>query len=160
MSDQRFLIWWLSRIECGTVGGEAVEGWPPYLQKAVLEAQQEHASREHAPPRWVLWVDPRFGEVTLDPWPGTPLVEWTTWCVGIVVALEDLPRLEDLPGVVTNCKVVRFIDDWTPMTEHEIREAYDAEVKAQWQKAGGGEAFRQAAVVVARRAEDRARGRA
>lgn len=89
------LVWWTDQTDCRRISG--LKGtWPPYLRN-------QYRSRLGRGGRGRLWVDRRFGDVAIDPWPETALSpRLGESCAGIVIAREDLSQVAALPGVVTD----------------------------------------------------------
>jgi hypothetical protein len=110
------LVWWTSQqdLEWYATKYDVEEpppypDWPEYLLR-------ELRSRFGRNGRGRLWVasDSGFGDVSISPWPNTPLAAWAEKCAGgIVIRAEDLPLFRDVPGVITDLRM-RQVDPVLP----------------------------------------------
>ena len=95
------LIWWLSQAEYEAIGDRLLKGMPVYLR-------DQYIGRAGRPGRGRLWVDVQFGEVTVTPWPDTPLARFLGERYGgIVIREEDAMLLRSFPGIITDTSLVR-----------------------------------------------------
>jgi len=96
------LIWWLSQADCTAIGEELPGRFPDYLQS-------EYRSRFGRPGRGRLWVPMGFPNVSVDPWPDSPLAKYVeSQCGGLVFSLMDLFLFEEMPGIITTLKLRRI----------------------------------------------------
>ena len=102
--DGGVAIWWLSEADYEVIGDPPITGWPAYLLR-------QYESRRGRPGRGRLWVDQEIeaehGPLRVD-WPRTLLGVVLERCGGLVVRIEDVPLLDDLPGYVTDTTLKRF----------------------------------------------------
>lgn len=99
-------IWWLSQYEILSIEAEAAQ-LPEYLQR-------ELSSINGRPLRGRLWTTSasKFEGAwpfEVSPWPETALSKWLgSWCGGIVFRAEDVEKLKQLPGTITNFELKRI----------------------------------------------------
>lgn len=96
------LIWWTNQEECESVTGRMLRGLPEYIQA-------QYQSRFGRPGRGRLWISSDFdGEnISVDPWPDTPLAKKLAEdSGGIVFNASDLDQMSSVPGDLTNLKLI------------------------------------------------------
>ena len=115
MTDKgsRLLVWWVDQNSWQVVTAlGALTSAPQYLQ-------DQFTSRGGRSGRGRLWVDERFGDVEVDPWPDTALARLLGADYGgIVLLASDYCFVEHLPGVVTDLGL-HWIEELRPVAaEH------------------------------------------
>jgi hypothetical protein len=90
-------VWWLSWEDQEAIGA-APETWPAWLRA-------QFDSRRGRPARGRLWVEDHFGDVSINPWPDTPLARRAENCGGIVIGASELHLVAFLPGFVTDMQL-------------------------------------------------------
>lgn len=95
------LVWWLTQADCEAIGDELPGEVPEYIR-------EEYKSRRGRVGRGRIWVSRRFADVSIDPWPDTPLAKHVGEKAGGIVVCEwDSRFLSQFPGIVTDTTIRR-----------------------------------------------------
>jgi len=123
------LIWWVNESVYKAVGlAFALDGDDEPTDRVISAAgwmdrnalpkkfpeylRTQYESRYGRPGRCRLWVADHFGDVSVKPWPKTPLARWLSNedYGGIVIAVSEYVTLMNLnyPGVFTDLELERI----------------------------------------------------
>ena len=97
-------IWWTSQEDCETIGDTLPETMPEYVR-------EEYRSRLGRAGRGRLWTPDELGpdEISVDPWPETPLaLRLGDDYGGIVIRIADMSHLVEMPGIITDLNARQF----------------------------------------------------
>lgn len=100
-AKRKIAVWWISQGDCMVVG-HLKKTMPKYIRS-------EYRSRYGAPGRQRLWVAPCFGHVDLSNESSERFGAISIDAAGIVIWRKHVKHVINLPGVVTDHKIVPII---------------------------------------------------